>query len=88
MICFIVFKRFCKPNPYARAMTYLNEALGALPESALAWYELGCCQARMGLSQAGHSLEEALRLHAHWDRAQEALQGLAGRGFWGRLFKR
>jgi tetratricopeptide (TPR) repeat protein len=77
-----------RKKSYARAMAYLNEALQTLPESALAWYELGCCQARMGLSQASHSLEEALRIHPHWDLASEALQGIEGRGFWGRLFKR
>jgi Tfp pilus assembly protein PilF len=77
-----------RKKSYARAMAHLNEALQALPESALAWYELGCCQAKMGLSQASHSLQEALRIHPHWDQATEAMQGIQGRGFWGRLFKR
>lgn len=77
-----------RKKSFAQAMRFLNEALQALPESALAWYELGCCQARMGLSQTAHSLEEALRIHPHWDQAVEALHGLESGGFWRRLFKR
>jgi Tfp pilus assembly protein PilF len=77
-----------RKKSYAQAMAYLNEALQALPESALAWYELGCCQAKMGLTQAYHSLQEALRMHPHWELATTALQGLERGGLWRRLFKR
>ena len=78
-----------RKKSYPQAMAYLNEALQALPKSALAWYELGCCQAKMGLSQACHSLQEALRIHPYWEPAGAALQGLEnGGGFWRRIFKR
>ena len=73
---------------FHRAMGLLNEVIIKLPKSALAWYELGCCQGHMGLSQASHSLEEALRLRPHWHCAEDALQRFCNRGFFGRLFRR
>ena len=77
-----------RKRSYPRAMGFLNEALQTLPKSALAWYELGCCQNQMGLSQATHSLQEALRLHPHWRQARDALQRHDNRGFFRRLFRK
>lgn len=71
---------------FHRAMGLLNEVITKLPKSALAWYELGCCQGHLGLSQARHSLEEALRLRPHWHATKEALKRIDNRGFLGRLF--
>ncbi|MCF7975105.1 MAG: hypothetical protein K9N55_14930 [Phycisphaerae bacterium] len=73
---------------FHRAVGLLNEVIIKMPKSALAWYELGCCQGHLGLNQTTHSLEEALRLRPHWHCADEALQRFSRRGFFGRLFKR
>jgi tetratricopeptide (TPR) repeat protein len=70
---------------YPAAMGHLQEVVKALPTSALAWYELGCCQRSMGLTQAQTSIEQALRLHPGWSVAQDALRRCKG-GFWRRLF--
>ncbi|MCP4452276.1 MAG: hypothetical protein GY809_12505, partial [Planctomycetes bacterium] len=73
---------------FHRATLFLNEVIVKLPKAPMAWYELGCCQGQLGLPQATHSLEEALRLRPHWHLAQEALHRFGNRGFFGRLFKR
>jgi len=70
---------------YPAAMGHLQEVVKVLPASALAWYELGCCQRSMGLAQAQTSIEQALRLHPHWSVAEQALKLCEG-GFWRRLF--
>jgi tetratricopeptide (TPR) repeat protein len=70
---------------YPAAMEHLQEVVKLLPGSALAWYELGCCQQSMGLAHAQVSLEQALRLHAHWPAAEQALRRRGG-GFWSRVF--
>ena len=44
---------------YAAALQYLRKVSDELPKSALAWYELGCCQARMGRPEAKMSFEQA-----------------------------
>ncbi len=77
-----------RKKSYAQAMGFLNEALQTLPKSALAWYELGCCQNQMGLPQATRSLQEALRLHPNWNLAADTLRRHENRGFFGRLFRR
>jgi tetratricopeptide (TPR) repeat protein len=68
------------------AMQYLREAIQDLPRSALAWYELGCCQGRLGLPEAVHSLEQCLNLRPDWAEAQEMLRKVANRGFLRRLW--
>ena len=72
---------------YSAAVEYLQEAVRLFPKSALAWYELGCCQSRLGFSQAATSLEQCLHLYPHFDEAKDALKN-ANAGFLGRLFCR
>jgi len=70
---------------YLAAIGHLQEVAQVLANSALVWYELGCCQRALGLPQAKASLEQALRLHPHWSAAQQTLRRSEG-GFWRRLF--
>lgn len=72
---------------YSTAVEYLQEAVRLFPKSALAWYELGTCQSRLGFTQAVTSLEQCLHLHPDYAEAKEALNK-TGRGFFGRLFRR
>lgn len=72
---------------YSTAVEYLQEAVKRFPKSALAWYELGHCQSRLGFSQAVTSLEQSLHLHPHFEEAKQALND-AQEGFLGRLFRR
>ncbi len=72
---------------YSTAVEYLQETVNQFPKSALAWYELGYCQSRLGFSQAVTSLEQCLYLYPHFDEAKESLK-YAKDGFWGRLFCR
>ncbi len=71
---------------YPAAIQYLKEAVTLLPRSALAWYELGCCQAALGRDEALHSLEQSLRLRPHWAEPETALRKFGNRGFFRRLF--
>ena len=72
---------------YAGAGGLLQEVLKVLPKSALAWYELGCCQQALGRAEARASLEQSLRFHPDWPVARQALTRCRG-GFWRRLFGR
>lgn len=72
---------------YSAAVEYLQEAVRLFPKSALAWYELGYCQSRLGFSQAVTSLEQSLHLHPNFDDAKDALR-YAKEGFLERLFSR
>jgi len=71
---------------YVLAIQYLGEATQLLPRSALAWYELGCCQAALGREQATHSFEQSLRLRPRWAEPETALRKFQSRGFFRRLF--
>jgi len=71
---------------YALAIQYLREATQLLPRSALAWYELGCCQAALGREQAIQSFEQSLRLRPHWAEPEAALRKFQSRGLFRRLF--
>ncbi len=70
---------------YSLAIQYLREAIRDLPRSALAWYELGGCQARLGLPEAVHSLEQCLHLRPDWTEAQDLHRKVENRGFFRRL---
>lgn len=72
---------------YSAAVEYLQEAVRLFPKSALAWYELGYCQSRLGFTQAKTSLEQCLHLHPHFSEAKETLK-YANAGFLGRLLSR
>jgi len=73
---------------FAAALGHLNEAMPHLTKAPMMWLEMGLCQAALGQAQASTSLEQALRLRPHWERAQTALQRSDRPGLWGRLFGR
>jgi len=77
-----------KKRDYSAAIGYLNEVVKEFPKSALAWYELGCCQAKLGLSEAKATLEQSLKLRPGWDMAKTTLAKCSHRGFFNRLFGR
>ncbi len=77
-----------KKGHYSAAIGHLNDVIKVFPKSALAWYELGCCQAKLGRSEAKVTLEQSLRLRPGWDRAEAALAKCSKRGFFGKLFRR
>jgi len=58
---------------YAAAIGYLNDVVKIFPQAALAWFELGCCQAELGRPEAKASLEQSLKLQPHWEFAQKKL---------------
>ncbi len=73
-------------HKYSQAIEYLNEVIQSVPKSALAWYELGCCQAKLGLAQAKVSFEQCCQLSPDWDEAKRQLKRVNNRGFFRRLF--
>jgi tetratricopeptide (TPR) repeat protein len=77
-----------KKGGYSAAIGHLNDVVKIFPKSALAWYELGCCQSKLGLSQSKATLEQCLKLRPGWKIAETAMQKCSGRGFFGRLFRR
>ena len=77
-----------KKGGYSAAIGHLNDVVKFFPKSALAWYELGSCQSKLGLSQAKATLEQSLRFRPDWDRAKSALARCGNRGFFSRLFGR
>ena len=77
-----------KKGSYSAAIGHLNDVVKVFPKSALAWYELGCCQSKLGLSQAKATLEQSLKLRPGWKEAETVLRKCKGGGFLGRLFRR
>ena len=77
-----------RKGSYSAAIGHLNDVVKIFPKSALAWYELGCCQSKLGLSQAKTTLEQSLRLRPGWREAETALGRCRGGGFFGRLFRK
>jgi tetratricopeptide (TPR) repeat protein len=75
-----------KKGNCSAAIGYLNEVVESFPKSALAWYELGCCQAKLGLSQAKATLKQSLEFHPDWEEAKSELKKCEG--FWGRFFNK
>lgn len=73
---------------YIQAINYLNDVVKALPKSALAWYELGICQAKLGRTEAKTTLKQCLKLRPDWDKAQTACNKYGKLSFFHRLFKR
>lgn len=74
-----------KKRSFAQAVQYLKDVVQVLPKSALAWYELGRCQAALGLSEAAASLEQCLRLRPKWKLAEAQLGQVENRGLFRRL---
>jgi tetratricopeptide (TPR) repeat protein len=77
-----------RKGSYSDALGYLREVVKSFPKSALVWYELGCCQAKLGLSEGAVGLRQSLKLRPGWSEAREALIRLERRGFWRRLMGR
>jgi len=77
-----------RKGEFASAMQYLRKVTDELPASALAWYELGYCQARLGRPEAASSFEQAMKLHQGWTAPAEALRKFQNRGFFSKLFGR
>jgi len=67
------------------ALDYLTQAVTDLPASALAWLELGRCQAALALPAAQTTLSQCLSLRPHWILAMDALRHYNSRGFFGRI---
>lgn len=70
---------------YSAALEYLEASIRALPKSPLAWYELGCCQSRLGFKEAKVSFEQSLHLRPQWEKAEAALRDTKDRGMIRRL---
>jgi len=77
-----------KDGNLSQALYCLQQAVEKLGKSALAWYELGCCQAKLGQDRAAVTLEQSLKLRPGWRLARNALRRSQKRGFWHRLFGR
>lgn len=77
-----------KKGSYSTAIGYLNEVVKVFPKSALAWYNLGCCQAELGRPEATATLEQSLKLRPGWERPKDALRQFRKRGFFRKLFGR
>jgi tetratricopeptide (TPR) repeat protein len=72
----------------ADALQYLRQVVDDLPKSALAWFELGIAQARLGRVEAQLSLQQAIKLHPNWKQAEDALSKFKNRGFFSKFFGR
>jgi tetratricopeptide (TPR) repeat protein len=77
-----------KRGNYAAAIDYLNDVLKVFPKSALVWYELGCCQAELGRSEAAATLEQSIKLRPDWDQPREAFKQFKKRSLFRKLFGR
>jgi len=75
-----------KGEEYTLALSHLSRAAKELSQSALAWYELGRCQARLGLPESVEVLRQSLKLRPNWRLAEEALVKAEKRGFFRRIF--
>jgi Tfp pilus assembly protein PilF len=77
-----------RKGSYSAALQYLRPAVDELPKSALAWYSLGYCQARLGRSEAKASLQRSIELHPGWDVPRIELKRLGKMGLLRKLFLR
>ena len=77
-----------KHGKYSAGLHYLDHSIRAFPKSALAWFELGCCQAALGFTEAKVSLEESLNIRPGWECSEEMFRKVKNRGFFRRLFSR
>jgi len=73
---------------YSAAIEHLQQGVSLFPKSALAWYELGNCQAKLGFSQAKVSLEQSIHLRPHWEQAQQELDRANNTGLFSKIFSR
>jgi tetratricopeptide (TPR) repeat protein len=77
-----------KCRKYSSALEHLSSSVRVFPKSALAWYELGSCQAKLGFAEANVALEQCLNLRPYWDLAEAQLRKVKKRGFLRRLFRK
>ncbi len=77
-----------KYNSHIPALEYAGFATKQMPKSALAWYTLGCCQAKLGFSDASLSLQRCLDLRPKWKLGEATLAKVEKRGFLKNLFAR
>ncbi|UCG47801.1 MAG: tetratricopeptide repeat protein [Phycisphaerales bacterium] len=76
-----------RTGSHGSALEYLRAAVEALPKSALAWYELGCCQAKLGRAEAEAAFEHTLKLRPDWEQARTALRRFKKRGILRKIFR-
>lgn len=92
LIRFEAGRIFARYEHYSAARELLSETVRVFPKSALAWYELGRCLARLGFGEAEVSLKQALHLRPNWRPAQAELDRLNRTGplkkAWRRFFVR
>jgi tetratricopeptide (TPR) repeat protein len=69
----------------APALEHLRKATASLPESALAWLELGRCQAALGFPETVMTLSQCLALRPNWQPARAALERFRRRGVLSRV---
>jgi tetratricopeptide (TPR) repeat protein len=75
-----------KKGNYSAAIEHLNNVVKVFPKSAFVWYELGCCQGKLGRPEAVATLEQSLKLRPDWEWPQKTLHQFSKRGFFQRLF--
>ena len=67
------------------AMEHLQQTVAELPKAALVWFELGRCQAALGLPEAEVTFAQCLMLHPRWNPAQAALERFRNRSIFARV---
>jgi tetratricopeptide (TPR) repeat protein len=77
-----------RTGDYWAALEHLQEAVRLAPKSALAWFELGVCQSRLGRNAAKATLAQCLNIHPDWAEAKTELNKCPGGGFFRRIFGR
>ncbi len=87
IVCLEAGRVLSRGGRYSSALEFLERGVKDYSKSALAWFELGRCQSRLGFSQAKASLQQALYLRPDWACVQREL-AKAGRGPAGRLWRR
>jgi len=70
---------------YSQALVHANDAVQQLPRYALAWLELGRCQAALNLEDASKSIEQALQISPECVAARRVLDDLQTRGLGARM---
>lgn len=88
VFCLEAGRILSRGGKYSAALEYLGRAVRDFPKSALAWYELGRCQSKLGFQEAEVSLQEALHLRPMWSAALHELGKLRGRNPLTRIFRR
>ena len=75
-----------KQGHYSSAVQYLQDVVTAITGSAMAWYMLGYCQAKLGRLEAQATLKQSLHLRPDWQAPKRALRECR-KGFFRRIFR-